>query len=404
MRARSALALAALLALPMLLVGAPRDDAPLASHALGGALSAQIETVLGRVAPPAAGLPAGVMPAPGSGPVAPAGQVQVHWLAGERTFATWVVPGVGEAVDLDGDGAAELRVDVSKDVPRALTVSGLGPTDVAWAAWLDQDGARVGLTGAGRAPPAAMAALRDGDLRLQVRGATHAWHAAFAYAGEAKRTVAWLHEPGARADLEAFVGLGYLARVPAGAHGGLRLLLVDGERTHDLVLRDVPPGAQVAREVDGALRYRAPRAGGALAYSGDADAVGQRGDLAFDAESLPDSLVVAPAGPGFVVEASKPTDVLLDWKPPGGSGLRFVGNDIQRIEAEPGAAGGVLLRGPQGQVAVLRPTSGDQPEVLQLGAQGVAVAPASPLLPALLAVILGGIIWWALRAPKAKAA
>lgn len=400
MRARNALVLAVVLALPMVLAAAPRDDAPLASHAVGGVLSAQIEAVLDQLSAEPAALPPGILGAP-TLDVNAAGEVEVHWLFRDRATSTWVQPGVGEPVDLDGDGAPELRVEVSAQRPRALTVSGLGPTTAAWAAWLDLDGARVGLSGAGRAPPAAMVALRDGDLRLQTRGGSTAWHAAFAYAGEAKRTVAWLHEPGTRADVEAFVGLGYLARAPAGVQGGLRLLLVDGPRTHDLVLRDVPPGAAVARESEGALRYAAPRPGGDLAYSGDADAVGQRGDLAFTAEDLPDKLVVAPDGPGFTVEASRPTDMMLDWRPPGGQGVHFVANDLERLEGQPGGAGGILLTGPTGSLAVLRP---DQGLAAALGAQGLAVAPASPLFPALLAVVLGGIGWWALRGPVRKRA
>lgn len=403
MRARTALGLALLLALPLVLAAAPQDEGPLASHAAGARLGGQIELVLGRVAREAPPLRPGVMPAapplPASPPLEGGGPaVEVHLLAGERAWTQWVPVVSPQAVDLDGDGAPELRISVDQVRNPALRVEGQGPARVAWAAWIEDGAARYGLTGAGRAPPRAEVSLREGELRLDAAGPAAAWHAAFAFAGEHKRTLAWLGERGA--DLDAALGQGYIVKFPRGA-AAVRLLLADDARTHDLTLRDAPPGAVVAREADGPLRYRAPRAGGSLAYAGDADAAGQRGDLSLAVERLPRNLTLAPDGEGFVLDAGEPTDLILTWSPPGGKGIRIVGDDVTRVTVQPGAAGGLVVAGPTGRLAVgaADEEPSDLGTVVDLGAQGAAAVDTPAFLtPAAAALALAGMALWVYQA------
>lgn len=403
MRARSALALALVLAAPLVLAAAPTRDDALRPHAAGLQLGAQLELVLGRVGASQPEARPGVLDAPRDAPRGSgATLVEVHWLAGERAWTTWLASRMGQPVDLDGDGEPELRVEVDASGSTvSLTIAGIAPARTAWAAWVERDGARWGLSGAGAPPEAAVVTLREGDLRVRVVAPSGSWHAAFAHAEGAKRTLAWLGAGAGAAELEASLGHGYHVRLPQGAAGGLRLLLADDLRAHDLTLRGLPAGALVARDADGPLRYRAPQPGGALAYQGDADAIGQRGDLDVKAEPLPPELTLAAEGDGFAVEASQPTDVLLDWRPVGGEGIRFVGNDVERVAVQPGASGGLVVAGPRGTVAVLRPGPGGDDglgQVVDLGAQGaLAVGAPSPLFPALVAVILGGAVVWAVR-------
>lgn len=403
MRARSALGLAALLAASMALAALPAPEAGLEGHSVAVQFSAQLRFLLDRVAGEEESFPPGILPpVPAAPPGAGSGpMVEVHFLAGERSWSVWVPVVGGLAVDLDGDGAPELHAQVDQLVGASLTLAGVQAAPMAWAAWIEEGEARWGLAGAGMSPKAAMVGLRDGELRVRVEGVGSAWHAAFAFAGKAQRTLAWLTEPDGPRGFQAAVGEGFLLRTTQPGKGGLRTLLLDDARSHDLTLRGAPAEARVVRDAQGALHYRAPEPGGALAARGDASPIGQRGDLELAVAPLPDSLTVKPDGDGFTLEASRPTDVLLDWKPPGDEGLRVVGNGVERLEARPGPSGGILVGGPVGRIAVQRPLpsgalAGEGGAVVDLGAQGALVVGApSPWGAAATAVLLAGVVGWA---------
>jgi hypothetical protein len=404
MRARSALALAVLLALPVVLSAVPARDPALQRHATGALLGAQLEGVLDRAAPREGAPLRGIL-----APAAPldAGRT-VHVLVGERAWSVAVPPG-GALLDLDGDGQAELRAHLEGNPP-ALGLAGLAPARAAWAVWVEHGGGRVGLTGAGPAPAAALASLREGALRVVAEGAPEAWTAAFASAGAERRTLAF-RAAGGPVDLEASLGLGFRVRAPEGVPGALRLLLAEGPRSHDLTLAEVPAGAQVLADALQGLHYRAPSPGGALAYAGPADIAGQRGALTLDAEPLPARMDLAQDGEGLTLQGEPDVDAVVDWRPPGGAGMRFIANDADRVTVQPGPAGGIVVDGGRGRVAFLRtPASGEgdaeskpgEGLVVDLGTQGAAAVGApTPLGPAVLTLALAALVVWAVRGKRA---
>jgi hypothetical protein len=311
----------------------------------------------------------------------------------------WVYQGSPLPVDLDQDGRPELRAEV-RGLPSApsLSLAGLAASDEPWAAWVEQGEGQWGLAGSGQPPAAMVVGLREGALRVGAQGASTQWHAAFAGAPDHRRAIAWLQE--GAGGFEADVGLGFRIASPLAPIQALRALVIDEGAVHDLTLRGTPAGATVLRDELGALRYRAPRAGGALSSQSDAAPLGQTGALTFAASPLPQALALAPSGPGFGLASSQPTDVLLDWHPPSGEGLRAVGNDIDGLVAKPGAAGGIVLEGAHGTVAVQRP-AGLQEQAVDLAAQSrVAAGSSSLFAPILAAVLLGAGLLWAARARR----
>jgi hypothetical protein len=197
------------------------------------------------------------------------------------------------------------------------------------------------------------------DVRV-VPGPSEGWHAAFALTEQAQRSVAWLAEPGAPRVFQVQAGEGVLLRTLGEGQGGLRVVVLDGPRALDWTLRGVPSGALLSLDPDGALRYRAPRAGGGLAMVGDAAPLGQRGALQALVSPLPAQMVLQPLGQGASLTSSEPTDVLLDWSPEGGGdGARVLANGVRDLRVQPGAVGGVVVEGSEGQAQIERPAGGE---------------------------------------------
>ncbi|HEV8360532.1 MAG TPA: hypothetical protein VGR28_08775 [Candidatus Thermoplasmatota archaeon] len=393
MRARTAVALAAMLAAPMALASLPHPNARLEAHA-GVQLSAQLQALLAR----AQSLEAPAAPTLGQGLV-------VHWLAGARTWTTPLVPGQAQAVDLDGDGRAELRALAIEGAWPRLAVEGLAPAAQPWTAWVEDGAGRWGLAGAGTPPAHADARLLGGTLQVRAApGASAGWHAAFAITDQAQRSVAWLAEARGPRAFEVQAGEGIVLRTLAEAEGGLRVVVLDGARAVDWTLRGAPAGALLSLDPDGALRYHAARAGGALAHVGDAAPLGQAGALQALLSPLPAQMVLQPAGDGAALAASEPTDVLLDWVPEQGrgDGVRVVGNDVRDLTVQPGATGGVVVRGSEGQAAIERPAGGAP---VELGVQVAAAGQPSPWPAALAAGLLAAAVAMAgLQLRKERAA
>jgi hypothetical protein len=409
MRARSALAMATAIAALLVISAMPAPPSASLERHSATQLQGAIHGLLGRIADESpTGLAPGLLPAlPMEGaPRDGNAHVLVHFLAGERSWAQWIPVHGAKAIDLDGDGTSELSVGVEGTTSRWLAVSGTSPADVAWAAWIEQDAAKWGVTGFGLSPSIRVG-FSEGELLLAEHGLTGAWHAAFANVDKHQRALAWLHDPGFLRDFTAAVGLGYHVGIQQGGKGGIRLMLLDNEAKvpHDLTLRDAPTGAVIARDPDGALHYRAPTPGGALSSASDAAPIGQPGDLDVTAAPLPTSFTVQPRGPGFDVDSEEPTDLVLKWQPPAGAGVGIVGNGVRDLHVAPGAAGGLVVRGNEGRVAVSDLDSLGGPgapvggHVVDLGTEGaLAVSQTSPITPAAVALMLGGVVLWAMRA------
>lgn len=411
MRARSALAVAMALAAVLVLAAMPSPPDPaLERHSATNQLQGAMQGLLGRIA---AGNPAslapGMLPAPvqEGAPHDGRAYMLVHFLA-DRSWAEWIPVQGSKDVDIDGDGVPELSVGIQGASSHWLVVQGKNAASVAWAAWVEQDSAKWGVTGFGLSPSVQVGFL-EGELLLREKGLTGAWHAAFASVDNHQRTLAWLHDPGFLSDFEAAVGQGYHVRINQGGKGGIRIMLLDndGGAPHDLTLRDAPSGAVLARDPTGALRYRAPAPGGALSAASDAAPIGQPGTLDLTATPLPTNFTVQPNGPGFDVGSAQPTDMVLKWKPPtgAGSGLGLVGNGVRNLQVGPGSTGGIVVHGDQGRVAVWdaaalggagAPAGGN---VVDLGTEGgLTVSQASPFTPAAVALVLAGGVLWAARA------
>jgi hypothetical protein len=381
MRARVAVLLATVLAVPMVLGALPLRQPALESHAATNELGLRLEALLARVraaeSQEAPALAAGVV---------------VHWLAGAHGFST-TANAQPQAVDLDGDGAPELRVLAEAGQWPRVVFQGLEPAVEPWVAWVEAGESRWGLSGQGASPDAVTLRFRGGSLETGVAGGAGAgWHAAFALTAQAKRSVAWLSEAEGPDGFAFDVGAGWRARVDAST-GGLRFILLDDGRAHDITLRGLPSQAILAQPAAGGLQYLGAAMGGALAYAGDASPIGQPGALEFAAEPLPANMSLGPAPDGLAVAAGTPTDMVLDWRPPGDGGIRVVGNDVAELRVGPGANGGLVLRG-EGRVAVQRPGGVDG--VVDLTAAGLAAGTPSPLVPAAAALALAGVVIWAM--------
>jgi hypothetical protein len=393
MRARTALALASLALLPAALPAPP--DAGLADHALP--VDAQMRLLLRIVA-----LQGDARPSPlGAPPALPlplpdgARHVLVHVVSGERAWAQWLPSGQGEPLDLDGDGAPELRATADAE-PLQLRVAGLAPAARPWVLWVEQGPAKWGLTGQGLAPANASARLLAGMLRLEAEGGSAGWHAGFAEANGALRGLAWLLDGQEGSALRAEVGQGFLVRTRTPGFAA-RLLLLEGDATSDVTVRGLPAEATLLLGEDGALRYRARAGGGGLRFDGPASPIGQRGELDFRAQPLPSDFTLQPSGDGFQFDASRPTDFDLAWQPPGAPPVHMAGSDVDSLGAQP-KGHGMAVHG-KGRVAVSQPRPG-QPEEVHVVDLSEAQAASLPLDPAAGSVALLGIVGvaaWALR-------
>lgn len=417
MRARSALTVAALLALALAWFAMPSPSDRLEGHAAASLqLELEVTGLLDRllVTPsdtPAEGpAPGGGVGGPGDAGSSPVGggsvAVQVHVLSGAHAWSVWVPADVETQVDLDGDRTAELAVTADDQTLPTLRVRGLHAAGTAWAVYVEPGKARWGLTGSDTPPGVVEVGYRGGDLVVTADGAAAPrWHVAFIVADQGRRALAWQSEPEGLQAFDAQVGASSYRVVVRDAGAGVsRLVVSQGEATHTLTLRDTRAGATILQDAARGFRYAAPLEGGGLAYDGDAAVMGQPGRANFASAFLPTNLTVAPRAQGFQVHADRPTDLSLDWQPAVGEGLRVAGHQVRDLDAQPGADGGLALRG-DGAVRVLRPAAGlaVPPEARDAyvsldGNQAVLVGQESSLA-ALSAVGVGvGLGAWAFRA------